>query len=341
MRLTSVVAVVCGGIVVSSGCDTVERARSRFGKTTTDTVVTSAGSGLALGLQAPPVLHPGDEGILRLSVTNQTDTVVSQVRLELTVPAWAQPGPPRVGDRPVTMTALETGSTQFSYRIDDAPLNPGQVQTVTQRIRIPAAGIEGRSTGPWTRTVTARLLALDGRTLSEVRTDLSLDSATMAASTTTDAAPPTRRERVGPAELGMSPAAVKQAAPNTRDTTWTQGGAQQHGLIVPVGDRSALALLTGNSVARIEVGHPAIQTAEHTGVGSRMDELRAAYGAPCAEVVAGRIVVRFAEAPGIAFALNTPAPRDAAQLDAGRIPGTAQVTRWWLSRDVEACAAGG
>ena len=82
-----------------AGCDAVERARTRFGSTTTDTVVTATGSGLALGLEAPPTLRPGDEGMLRLSLNNQTDSAVSQVRLELHVPGWVQPAAPRPGDR--------------------------------------------------------------------------------------------------------------------------------------------------------------------------------------------------------------------------------------------------
>ena len=97
-------------------------------------------------------------------------------------------------------------------------------------------------------------------------------------------------------------------------------------------------MLSGDAVVRIEAGHPAIQTAERLGVGSRLSELRAAYGAACAEVIDGRVVVWFARAPGVAFAA---APRSGAALDTGSIPGTAQVTRWWLSRDVDVCPSGG
>ena len=139
----------------------------------------------------------------------------------------------------------------------------------------------------------------------------------------------------------MTAAAVKQAAPGTRDTTWSEAGARQRGLVVPIANRNALAVLSGDAVARIEAGHPAIQTDERLGVGSRLSELRAAYGAVCAEVIDGRVVVWFARAPGAAFALDAPAPRSGAELDAGRVPATAQVTRWWLSRDAEVCPSGG
>lgn len=327
-----------------AGCDAVERVRTRFGSTTTDTVVTATGSGLALGLEAPPALRPGDEGMLRLSLNNQTDSAVSQVRLELHVPGWVQPAAPRPGDRPVTLVALENGTTVFTYRLDDTPLTAGQVATVEQRIHVPASGSTARGNAPWTREVKARLLAADGRALAEVQTALAVDSVAMAAATSPsnlDAGAPVRRERLGPLQLGMSAAAVKQAAPGTRDTTWSQAGARQRGLVVPIANRTALAVLSGDAVVRIEAGHPAIQTAERLGVGSRLSELRAAYGAACAEVIDGRIVVWFARAPGVAFALDAAAPRSGAALDTGSIPGTAQVTRWWLSRDVDVCPSGG
>jgi hypothetical protein len=339
---TELVLIVWAGVAFTTACDTVERVRGRASKATTDTVLTATGSGLALGLQAPPALRPGDEGLIRLSLTNQTDTAISHVRLELIVPAWVEPMPPRVGDRPVTMAALATGGTQFSYRLEDNPLNPRQLQTLDQRIRVPSSGIPARGAALWTRAVKARLLTADGRALAEVQTEISVDSAAIAAATTTaEVTTVNRRERLGAVELGMTAAAVKQAAPSTKDTTWTQAGVQQRGLLVPVADRTAVAVLTGDEVTRVEVAHPAIHTAEGLGVDSRMDDLQRAYGSPCVDINAGRVVVRFAAAPGIAFAIDAAVPRNAAQMDPGRIPGSARVTRWWLSRDVRICASGG
>ena len=162
-------------IASTISCDAVDRARTRFGKTTTDTVVTATGSGLSLGLHVPPALRPGDEGVLRLSLNNLTDTAVTQVRLELIVPGWAEAMPPRVGDRPVTLSALGDGTTQFAYQMHDAPLESKRVQTVEQRIRVPASGATA-SAGGSPSLVRARLLTADGRPLAQVESQIIIDS---------------------------------------------------------------------------------------------------------------------------------------------------------------------
>ena len=219
----------------TAGCEAVDRARSRFG--TTDTIATVTGTGLALGLQTPGLLRPGDEGALRLTLTNHTDTVVSAIRLELIVPGWAEAMPPRVGERPVTMAAMEDGSTLFSYQMADMPLDPKGVQTVEQRIRVPASSIPSRGEVPWTRTVRARLVDGNGRALAEVLSELMLDSiAIPVARSLAGADTAGRRDRLGAVELGMNAVAVKQAVRTARDTTWMQEGTQQRGLVYPVGN---------------------------------------------------------------------------------------------------------
>src|SRR5688572_14047193 len=142
-RLASLL-VLLAGTLGATGCDAVDAARDRFART--DTVSTTIGSGLALGLQAPPLLRPGEEGVLRVSLTNRTDTVVSHVRLELVAPGWLELMPPRVGDAPVTLTANADGTTLFSYGMDDTPLEPGALKTVEQRIQVPVSGLVTDST---------------------------------------------------------------------------------------------------------------------------------------------------------------------------------------------------
>lgn len=332
-------------LALCSGCDTIDRARTRFGNTTTDTIVTATGSGVALGLQVPPAMRPGDEASLRLSLTNLTDSAISNVRVELILPGWAEPMPPRVGDRPVTMAASGNGSTVFTYAMNTTPLEPKQTHNIEQRIRVPVAGAIASGPGAWLRVVRARLLTADGRPLAQVESQVAVDSAAIAATRTVlgpDVVP--ARTRLDAIEIGMNTAAVKQAVPGTRDTAWLQDGARQRGLLVPVGSGNALAVIDQDAVARVDVTHASVLTAERLGVGSTLDQLRAAFGLPCADVVGGRAIVWFARAPGLLFALNAPAG-NAAQLrdDPDAIAGSARVTRWSLTRDVKACtrATGG
>ena len=324
-----------------TGCDAVDKARTRFGNATTDTIVTATGSGLSLGLQVPPTMRPGDDGVIRLTLTNLTDTAISNVRVELTLPGWAEPAPPRVGDRPVTMAASGSGSTLFTYAMNATPLAPKQNQTIEQRIRVPASGSIVDGPGSWSRIVRARLLTAGGQPLAQVESQVGVDSAAIAATRTVTAPGPdvaAARTRLDAVELGMSAAALKQAARGARDTAWSQGGAQQRGLLVPVSNGNALAVLSQDAVTRVEVSHPSVLTAERLGVGSTLEQLRGAYGLPCADAMAGRAVVWFAKAPGLRFVLNAPA-RNAAQLrdDPDAIAGSARVTAWSLNRDVAAC----
>ncbi|CAN5875448.1 hypothetical protein BH23GEM9_BH23GEM9_07890 [soil metagenome] len=321
-------------LLIAPSCDSVDRARSRFGTTTTDTlsVVTTSGSGLMLALHAPGVLRAGEEGVLRVSVSNRSDTTARNIRLELIVPGWAEPSPPRLGDRELSMVALPEGGTRFAWRLDETPIGPGQTQSIDQRIRVPMAGAAGAPDSPWSRVVRARLLDTAGEPIAEVEGEISLDAAMQ---DTTGAAGGPIRDQIGAMRLGMTAAALRQAAPAARDTTWSQEGMSQRGAWVTLpGNGRALAVLSGDTVTRLEVRDTVVRTRERLGVGSRLEELRSAYGAACADTGEGTVVVWFANAPGISFALDTPVPADPAQLRSSpdRLPGTARVTRWWLRR---------
>lgn len=323
-------------LLAVTGCEAVDRARSQFG--TTDTVsVAATGSGVMLGLQAPGMLRVGEEGVLRLSVTNSTDTTATDIGLELIVPAWAVPMPPRVGDREVSMVALAEGGTRFAYQMRDAPLEPGQTQSIEQRIRVPSDGVMSGLDAPWNGIVRARLLGADGEALAEVEGNIGLGAALTEepGSEVVD-----RRDQIGPVRLGMTAAALRQAVASARDTSWSQEGATHRGVWIPLGsDGRTLAVLSGDTVVRLEVGDSAVRTRERLGVGSRLEALRSSYGSGCADVADGAVVVWFANAPGIRFALDTPVPSNVAQLRArpDGLPGTATVTRWWLHRGADSC----
>lgn len=323
----------------SVGCDAIAGARDRFG--TTDTLaVPGSGSGLMLGLQAPGMLRAGEEGVLRISVSNRSDTTVTDIRLELIVPGWAEPMPPKVGDPEVTMAALPGGGTRFAYGMADAELSAGETMTVAQRIRVPAAGVAGQSEAPRLPIVRARLLGPDGEPLAEIEGEIGLDPTATPDRSGRAGEAADRRDQVGPVRLGMSDAALRQAAPSARDTIWTQEGLTEKGAWVRLGTRGrALAVLSGDSVTRIEVRDAAIRTREGLGVGSRLEELRAEYGTGCVGVGEGVVAVWFPNAPGISFALDAPVPASPEQVrqNPEKLPATASVTRWWVSGALPVC----
>lgn len=158
-------------VVSATGCDDLTNRLRQNTVVVTDTVAGAVtGTGLALGLQAPGGLRPGEEGVLRLSITNQSDTVAARVHVELFVPEWAEPMPPRFGDRAVTMTAVEGGGTRFGYTLEETPLQPGELQTIEQRIRVPATAIEDGDAGAG--TVRARLVGAEGQAFAEVSSEI-------------------------------------------------------------------------------------------------------------------------------------------------------------------------
>jgi hypothetical protein len=318
-------------------CDLVDGVRARTAHPDTLAAV-AMGSGLLLGLQVPGALAAGEEAVVRLSVTNRSDTIASRIRIELVVPGWLDPMPPRAGDREVAMVAID-GATRFAYRMDDTPLEPNQTQTIEQRIRVPALDPQTEGALPRTRLVRARLLGPDDEPLAEVESEIALEGVPLR-----DPIPPAdtanHRDQLGSVRLGMTTAALRQAAPAARDTTWSLSGAAHRAVAFPVGPNGrAFAVLSGDTVVHIEVRDPGVRTREQIGVGSRMEELRAAYGAACADTDEGTVVVWFARAPGISFALDTPVPEDPALLrqNPARIPGAAPVTRWWLRRGSDPC----
>ncbi len=297
---------------------------------------------LTLGMQTPGVLRPGVEGTVLLSLTNRGDTVARNIRLQMLVPGWMEPIPPRPGDREVSMSASAEEGIQISYRMDNPPLGPGQTETLEQRIRIPLTSPVTAGARPWSRIVRARLLGPDGHPLAQVESEIALDSTTRGDTLRVERGTGTAgdRERLGAVRLGMTAAALRQAAAGARDTAWAQEGVQERALVVPFARQGrAVAVLSGDTVVRVEVRDTLPRTRERLGVGSRLDELRAAYGRACSAAGEGGVVVWFPRAPGISFALDAPIPVNKGQIreSVDPLPASARVTRWWLRRGVDRC----
>ncbi|CAN5872737.1 hypothetical protein BH23GEM7_BH23GEM7_20750 [soil metagenome] len=345
---------IAGLLSLGSACEFVDRTRGREVAVDTAAVSTTAGV-LALGMEVPGMLRPGEEGVVRLSLTNRGDTIAHGMRLDLLVPGWMEPLTPEPGGREVTIAASPEEGTRLSYRMDDPPVQPGETQTVEQRIRFPATSPVTEGATPWSRVIRARLAGPDGQPLAEVESEVALDTLAMGRGDTTRLAqsprdtaggdargdrPAIERDRLGPARLGMTTGALRQAASGARDTTWTREGTRERGQVVPLqGGGRAIAVLAGDTISRIEVRDTIARTREGLGVGSRFEELRSAYGRTCADVAKGEVVVWFPNAPGVSFALDARVPENAAQLreNPERIPGSARVTRWWLRRGPDRC----
>lgn len=326
-------------LLASSACDYIDRARNG-GETAVDTSgVTATAGGFLLAMQMPGAIGEGGEGTVRLSLTNRGDTVPRGVTLDLLMPLWVEPLPPRPGERPVTMTAVAEEGLRFTFTLDDEALGPGQTQTVEQRIRIPDDAPRIGGGGPRGQIVRARLIDPNGQPLVEVASQLALDGEpTDSIGGPGEAA--VEPDRIGAVRLGMTRAAVAASAAGTRDTSWTQEGMQERGLVVPYARSGrAVAVLSGDTVTRIEVRDSTIRVHERVGVGSTLQQLRGVYGRPCAAVGEGEIVVWFSSAPGISFALDAPLPEQPGQIAANpeRIPSSARVTRWWVRRGTDGC----
>jgi hypothetical protein len=331
-RSTPILAVLC--LVPLVACDALERARG--------TGTTAAGEGITMSLEMPGTIRAGEESAIRIGIENREDSVVTRLAAELFLPAWLEPLPPTHEGAAVTMVASGEG-TRLRYAVSEPALQPGETRTVVQRIRVPAEAWHGGDVAP-SRTVRAWLVGPDGRPLGiEVSSELAVEGVDLARRDTAAAAgAEVGPEGVGALRLGMTAAEVRERFPAARDTTWQAEGTQERGLVVPLAEGAGApaplaARLSDGRIDHVRVRDRAHRTAQGLGVGSRLEELRAAYGEPCASGERGQLTVWFSRAPGISWVLDAAGNPTALARDPAAIPAEAVVRELFVRRGTDAC----
>jgi hypothetical protein len=328
-------AAVLALFVTLPACDAMERVRGA----TARGEAAAAGS-LSMNLELPGLVRGGEETAARINVQNRTDTAVTHLRAELFLPAWMQPLPPDYEGAAVTMVSSGEG-TRLSYDVATPPLAPGESRTVVQRVRIPEEDWAGADVSP-SRTVRAWLVGPAGQPLGvEVSSEIAVEGLRPAAGADTSAlrsALGVGEGSVGPLRLGMTADEVRRRFPDARDTTWSAEGMEERGMVVPLTDAGGgvrvVARLPDGRVDRITVRDRQPRTADGLGVGSRLEELRAAYGEPCLGTGEGATVVWFGRLPGVSFVLDAP---PAATRDPARLPASAPVRELFVRPGADGC----
>ncbi|HEX6966769.1 MAG TPA: hypothetical protein VF166_13320 [Gemmatimonadaceae bacterium] len=149
---------------------------------------------------------------------------------------------------------------------------------------------------------------------------------------------------IGPVRVGASVADVASRCP-THDTTFTLEGTTEHGKVIRFGPYAITAITTGagdTSISRVVVNDTAFHTERGIGVGSRVRDLRDAYGQVCATTGEGKVVVSAAALPGISFATSvSPAALPNHGRTLGRspslVPDSARITRLWIFEGRSLC----
>jgi hypothetical protein len=317
---------------------------------------------LALSLDVSEELDWGGVSSIRLTLSNDGETVSENAHVELYLPSWLEFSSVEPEGTEVALLSASP-ETRLAYRLGDPALEPGETRTIVQRVRVPPrdatagpstdaqqggaeATPDARPPVPANRTLRARLVSPSGEQLgAEVRTAMPFrgadNSAALPAGGTADAGAKAliRSDGVGPVRLGATAAELRAAVPAARDTTFTIGaGPAERGLSVPLDGSRVLAVLANDRVDRIIVRDAGIRTELGHGVGSTFQQLRQVYGTACtARTPDGRAAAWFSNLPGVSFALDALPATPGDTTAAPSLADAAQVRELWVRRGSDRC----